>query len=195
MSAATLEATTDSGPEVRSWTAEDYQRAADAGVFGPEERLELVNGAIYRMSPQNASHTTVVGLIDDALSEVFRTGHCVRIQMPLEVGGNSLPEPDVCVVAGSRRDYLRRHPSEASLLVEVADTSVAFDLITKSALYASAGIPEYWVAVIPERVLVVHREPDTSTGAYRSIVRLRDGESVSPLAAPDAKLAVTDLLP
>lgn len=195
MSAATLEAATDTGPVVRSWTAEDYQRAADAGVFRPEERLELVNGAIYRMSPQNASHTTVVGLIDDALSEVFHTGYCVRIQMPLEVGGNSLPEPDVCVVVGSRRDYLRRHPSEASLLVEVADTSIAFDLITKSALYASAGIPEYWVAVIPERVLVVHREPETSTGTYRSIVRLRDGESVSPLTAPDANLSVTDLLP
>lgn len=195
MSAATLEATTDTGPEVRSWTAEDYQRAADAGVFGPEERLELVNGKIYQMSPQNGPHATTCDLIEEALRAALPKGFFVRGQKPLALGQSSIPEPDVCVVRGRIRDFAKQHPTTADLVVEVSDATLTYDLGNKAAIYASAGIPEYWVAVIPERVLVVHREPDTATGTYRSVVRLRDGESVSPLAAPDAKLSVTDLLP
>jgi Uma2 family endonuclease len=195
MSAAVLETKQDTGPAVRRWTAADYERAAEAGVFGPEERLELVYGEIYQMSPQNATHSTVVGLVGDALTAAIPGDHCVRIQMPLSLGASSVPEPDVCVVTGSRRDYLRRHPNDAALVVEVADTSVAFDLNVKTALYASATVQEYWVVMIPERALVVHREPDPQSGSYRSVTRLHGGDHVSPLVAPEAKIPVTELLP
>lgn len=92
-------------------------------------------------------------------------------------------------------DYPRLQPTTAVLVVEISDFSVSFDLIEKAALYASAGIQEYWVVAIPERMLVVHREPDTIVRAYNRVVRLSDTESVSPLAAPAAVMPIADLLP
>lgn len=93
-----------SGPEIRRWTVSDYERAAEAGVFGPEERLELIEGEIYRMSPQCAPHSVTLGLTLEALQAVFRSGHHVRAQMPLHLNGSSLPEPDVFVIAGQWRE-------------------------------------------------------------------------------------------
>jgi Uma2 family endonuclease len=193
MSVAVQDLEQISGPEIRRWTVSDYERAAEAGVFGPEERLELIEGEIYRMSPQNAPHTTAVGKTLAALSKVFRKGHHVRVQMPLHLGDTSLPEPDICVITGSWDDYARRQPTTAVLVVEASDSSISFDLIKKAALYAGTGIQEYWVLAIPERVLVVHREPDPATRTYRSVVRLADTDQVSPLAAPKAVIQVATL--
>jgi len=182
-------------PELRRWTTDEYLQAADLGVFGPEERLELVNGEIYRMSPQNGPHATACDLLAEALRAAFGGGYLIRGQKPLLLGGSSVPEPDVYVVRGRIRDFARQHPTSAELVVEVSDATVRFDMGTKSALYASAGIQDYWVVVIPERVLVVHRDPDPAAGIYRSIVRLRATDHVLPLAAPDSTIPVEELLP
>lgn len=195
MSVAIQEVEQTSGPEVRRWTVRDYERAAEAGVFGPEERLELIEGEIYRMSPQNGPHAVACDLIEDALRDAFGQGYRVRGQKPLLIGGKSVPEPDVYVIPGPIRNFVKQHPTTAVLVVEASVSTVTFDLVTKSALYAGAGIQEYWVVGIPERVLVVHREPDPATQTYRSVVRLSDTDSVSPVASPAAVIPVADLLP
>ncbi len=189
------------GPGVRPLTREEYYKAAEVGIFGPEERLELIGGeVIKKVSPQLTPHATSISLCGEALRKAFDQGHHVRIQAPMALGPHSEPEPDVCVVEGSARDYEREHPKTAVLVIEVADSSLRLDRKVKASLYAAAGIPDYWLLNLPDRVLEVHREPapmaDEPFGhQYRSITRYPETAVVSPLAAPGATIRVADLLP
>lgn len=119
----------------------------------------------------------------------------MREQKPSHVAGDSEPIPDVSVVIVNARQYSERHPtaSEARLVVEVADSSVERDSGEKAALYAQAGITDYWVSLVNTHQLVVHRGP-TENG-YASVVRLTETDTITPLAAPDSVISVADLLP
>lgn len=188
------------GPARRDWTREEFQRASDLGLFGPEERLELIEGDIYKKVTQNSPHATTVTLAQEALREAFGSHYHVRNQLPLALGERSQPEPDIAVVAGSVRDYARAHPTTAVLVVEVSDTTLAFDRTTKAGLYAQAGIGEYWIVNVLDRVLEVHRQPTAMAAQplghhYRSITRHTEGETIIPMAAPDTSIAVADVLP
>ncbi len=147
------------------------------------------------MSPQNGPHIAATLLIQAALASVFQSGWVILVQMPLVLDTGSKPEPDLAVVRGEPRDFVPGPPTTAELVVEVADTTLAFDLGRKAELYARAGIPEYWVLNLLDRVLVVHRRPDCSTGGFDEITRLAETALVSPLAAPTAAIPVRDLLP
>ena len=174
------------------WSRAEYDRAIEAGVFGPDARLELIEGAILAMGPQGSRHFTGIELVVDALRTAFGDGYRVRIQGPLATGEDSEPEPDVAVVAGGARAYRDAHPTTALLVVEVSDTSLHTDRTVKQRLYARCGIPEYWILALPDRCLEVYRDPGAD--GYRSVIH-RAGESVAPLAHPDAAIAVASLLP
>ncbi len=182
-------------PQQRLWTVEEYYRAAEAGVFDPAERLELIDGEILRMSPQNSPHATAVGLAQDLLPVVFGSEFMVRVQLPLSLGAASEPEPDIAVVRGRRREYTGRHPRQAVLVMEVSESSIAHDLRRKASLYARSGISEYWVLVLSERALGVHRNPDPAAGHYSSVTRIPEHGTISPVAAPTAAVPIADLLP
>lgn len=189
-----------SGLEPRRWTRVEYEQMIEHDLFRPEERVELVDGEILRMAAQNSPHMTAVGLVDDALRAAFGAGVHIRAQGPLAVDPMSMPEPDVAVVGGSRRDYRNEHPESALLIVEVADTTLSFDRRWKANLYARAGIPEYWIVNLGARQLEVHRDPEAMPAAryrwaYGTVRRLGAEDEVSPLAAPEARIAVADLLP
>jgi Uma2 family endonuclease len=179
----------------RRWTVEDYHRAGDAGVFGPEERLELIEGAIFCVSPQSPPHAAASDLAASELRRALQSSYLIRGQKPLTLNAETEPEPDIAVVRGSARDYVRHHPTTALLVVEVADSSLASDQRAKAELYARADIPEYWVLNLPHRQLEVSRDPDPVAGQYRTTSVLAETETVSPLAAPSAIIAVRDLLP
>jgi Uma2 family endonuclease len=186
--------------QVKRWSREDYDRMIEAGIFAPGERVELIDGEILEMSPQKSGHTTAVRLAEDALRAAFGMGYEVRTQMPLALDPYSEPEPDVAVVSGSARDYREAHPTTALLVVEVADSTLAFDREHKSSLYARAGIADYWVMNLSERRLEVYRDPMPMPQArygwsYRSVQLYAAEASVPPLAAPQAHIAVADLLP
>lgn len=186
-------------PEQRLWTRAEYDRAAEVGLFGADERLELIEGRIVRKMPQGGPHTTGVGLVEDALCIAFPINHIVRVQMPLALGEHNEPEPDIAVVPGKRRDYSHNHPASAVLVVEVADTSLDIDRTTKASLYARAGIADYWILNLQDRLLEVHRNPTPDSEQplghfYASVTHLAAGHSVSPLAAPHS-IQVADLLP
>ncbi len=108
-----------SSARTKHWTRVEYERLIDLGAFRPGERLELVGGALLVREPQGGPHATAVGLVEDALRQVFGTGWTVRTQSPIALDEDSEPEPDLAVVPGSRRDHSRAHPSHPVLIVEV----------------------------------------------------------------------------
>ncbi len=185
----------------RPLTRLEFERAGEQGLFGPDERLELLGGEVIRkMSPQSGAHAAATARVEEALRRAFPEGHVVRVQMPLALGTHSEPEPDVAVVAGCLEDFDHEHPTAAALVVEVADSTLRLDRRVKASLYALGGIPEYWLVNLPERQLEVHREPIAKVGEtfqhhYRLALRLLEGDSVSPLAAPQMTIAVAALLP
>ncbi|MCS3917708.1 Uma2 family endonuclease [Fervidibacter sacchari] len=187
------------GVQRRKFSKAEYYRMAEMGFFNGQ-RVELIDGEVILMSPQEASHATAVGLVADTLQSVFSEGFIVRVQQPLDLGEVHEPEPDVAVVSGQRRDYATSHPKTAVLVVEVALTSVDYDRNVKSSLYAKAGIPEYWLLNLRDRRLEVFREPvpmpEQIFGfGYKSMRIYLPEETVSPLAKPDAKIKVADMLP
>ncbi len=181
--------------EQHLWTRKEYERMVAKGLFDPEAKVELVEGVVYDMAAQGSLHTTGVTLVLQALSRHFSGNPDIhiRVQMPLALGRDSEPEPDVAVVEGDARDYARSHPTTALLVVEVADQSLSHDRKRKLPLYARAGVPEAWILNLRERTLEVYREP--SGGLYRSRTALVDEDTVSPLARPEAVISVADLLP
>jgi Uma2 family endonuclease len=186
----------DTGIRPRRWTRDEYYRAAELGLFRPGERLELLDGEIIqKMSPQKEPHAVGVASATQILIYAFGSGHHLRVQLPLVLNGRSEPEPDLVVVAGGPSDYLRGHPraADARLLVEVADTTLRYDRGRKRAAYARAGVQEYWIVNLPERQLEVYRDP--SGARYRSLTVYGEQETVTPLAAPQASVRVSDLLP
>jgi Uma2 family endonuclease len=186
----------DVGIRRRRWTRDEYYRAAEVGIFRPDERLELLDGEIIqKVSPQKPPHATSVLLGARALTTAFGPGHLVRQQLPLILTTTSEPEPDLLVVPGTPIDYLSSHPKPADLrlLVEISDTTLRLDRTRKLSAYARAGIPDYWLLNLPERRLEVYRDPSGSR--YRSVTIYREEEVVALLAAPDAAIRVADLLP
>jgi Uma2 family endonuclease len=121
----------------------------------------------------------------------------VRPQLPIALDPASEPEPDVCVVRGEPRDYLRSHPSRPVLIVEVAESGLNIARMVKARLYARAGIREYWIVDLKGRALEVYRRPTgrARVPRYRSVRRLGPRESIAPLAAPRCRVRVASLLP
>src|SRR5947208_12806819 len=117
----------------RRWTRAEYERLIDIGVFRPDEPVELLGGELIVSEPQNSAHYTAIGLVEDALRAALQPGWLVRSQGPIELDDESEPEPDVAVTRGERRSYSRRHPSRPVLVVEAAESSLAFDREHKGA--------------------------------------------------------------
>lgn len=186
-------------PRAVRWTRDEYYRMAEVGFF-LGRKVELIKGEVIEMSPQDSGHTTAVSLLDYLFKAAFPRGWVVRIQSPLALGAESDPEPDIAVVKGSPRDFVRSQPSTAALVIEVASSSLEYDRTSKASLYAEAGIQDYWIVDLIKRRLEVYRnrrEDETpSLGfGYADRMVLEAGESVSPLALPEARLLVADMLP
>ncbi len=183
---------TDAPPRLLRWTRAQYEQAIDAGVFGEDDRVELITGHVVEMSPQNAAHATTVTLIDYALRTAMPSSSFARVQLPLALSADSAPEPDIAVVEGTPADFVEAHPDTALLVVEVSSRSLAFDRGEKQGVYARAEIPTYWIANLMEGVLEVYSDP--AGGRYRTVRTLEAGDAVA-VAGTDATLPVRDLLP
>jgi Uma2 family endonuclease len=185
--------------KVRRWTRLEYERLVEQGMFHGEH-LELLDGLLVVREPQGSRHGAAITAIRDVLARAFGDGYVIRPQLPIALDDRSEPEPDLVVVPGAPWDYADAHPSTPLLLVEIAETSLALDRRHKASLYARAGIADYWIVNLADLVLEVRREPVPSTTRragwrYASVQVLARGATVSPLAAPRARVAVTDLLP
>jgi Uma2 family endonuclease len=185
--------------ETHRWRRAEYDRLIEAGFFQSGDQVELIGGQLVVSEPQGSYHFTAIEVVAEALRAAFGPGWQVRRQGPLALDEESEPEPDVAVVPGSVRDYRAAHPSRPPLIVEVSESSLHLDRSHKGSLYARAGIPDYWIVNLVDRVLEVYREPAPDAAApfgwrYGSVEVLGAAAAVAPLAAPGARILVADLL-
>ena len=180
--------------DVRRFTVKEYYRMADAGVIDLDEHVELIDGVVCQMSPEDSSHAAAIEIAREVLGSKLGSRFGLRMQHPLTLSDTSEPEPDVAVVEDpDPRAYAERHPNSAGLVIEVSRSSLERDLGVKLAKYATANIAEYWVENLVDDCLEVFRDPES--GSYQSRTTLRRGERVSPLCAPDVEIEVGELLP
>ncbi|HEU0204648.1 MAG TPA: Uma2 family endonuclease [Burkholderiaceae bacterium] len=180
-------------PKLHRFTRAEYEQMVAAGIFGPEKKIELLDGEIIDIAPQKSRHATAVTLCARALDRAFGAGVTVRAQLPLSLDDQSEPEPDVAVVRGNPRDYRDAHPSTALLIVEVAESTLAYDRARKLAAYARNAIPEYWILNVADETLEVCRAPQGETYSNRQV--LGPSDRVAPLHAADHEVPIADLLP
>jgi Uma2 family endonuclease len=172
------------------WTCAEFHRLGDLGVF-EGRRAMLIDGVILEEGPRNPPHAITLELVEAAIRALFGAGWRFRSQSPLVLGQALDPEPDFAVIAGTPRGG-SGHPTTADLVIEVADSSLAFDTKEKRLLYAAAGIREYWVVDINGRQLLVYRDP--RAGDYATQQSFGPADVIAPLAAPSATVRVADLL-
>jgi len=176
------------------YTAEMYFRLVQEGMISDGDHVELLEGIIVAEPPQDPPHATATLLVIEALRKAVGRRALVRPQLPLIINAYSVPEPDVAVVSGQISDYSHTHPTTALLVVEVAASSLPKDRLSKSRIYASAGIPEYWVVNLRDRCVEVFRRPDAPSRQYSDRMTVHCGERLVLVALPDATVAVDDLL-
>jgi len=182
-------------PTIPRYTVERYLGLLHDGVLSPSDRVELLEGVIVAEPPSDPPHAAGVSLAASALTAAVGQRAAVRVQQPLLVGRLSLPEPDVAVVPGHLRDYSTHHPTSAILVIEVADSSLVQDRLTKAAIYAAGGIPEYWIVNLRTRAVEIFRAPDPEAARYGQTITAPAGTCLELAALPGVTVLVDDLLP
>ena len=162
-------------------------------VFAPEARLELIEGEIVEMAPIDPPHAGLVTRLTELFVQRAAGRAAVSPQNPVIISDRSVPQPDLALLKPRADYYTESHPrsSDVHLVVEVADTTLIFDLRTKVPLYARCGIAEVWVVDVNERVIHVFREP-SSTG-YGTSLTIRPGQRAACVAVPEAVIEVGEL--
>ena len=168
----------------------EYERLAAEGYFD-DERVELLFGLVVAMSPIDPAHSESVRRLDELLRERLAGRGRVSCQSPFAATEDSEPEPDLVVMPSG--EYWRAHPDRAYLVVEVARTSLAQDRGVKALLYGHSQVDEYWIVNHPDSVVEVYR--DRRDGRWRTMTTHGRGETLSLLAFPDVKVAVSEILP
>lgn len=183
----------DLGVQPRLLSIDDYHRMAEAGVFAPEERVELIEGGIVQMAPIGSPHGGMVKRLNRLLTDAVRQHAIVSVQDPIQLGNYSEPEPDLALLRPRADFYDRAHPTASSVLlvVEVAQSSLKYDRELKLPLYARHSIPEAWLVDVDKRVLHMFREPGASDYA-RFDTTAKPGK-LRLVALPDIEIDLTGL--
>ena len=176
------------------FTVDQYHRMAEAEIFHPECRVELVDGDIFEMSPIGSWHAGVVNFLTHRFLTGLGDRAVVHVQNPTGLDAYSEPQPDIMLLRPRADFYRTAHPGpeHALLLVEVSDTSIAHDRGRKLRLYARTGVPEVWIVNRKADAIEVFRGP--SPEGYREVYEARRGEELAPAAFPDLRLSVSDIL-
>ena len=153
----------------------------ETSILGEDEHVELLEGEIVQVSPQEKPHARAIGKLTRWLVRGLSDAYVVRPQLPLSLI-DSEPEPDLAVVRSDDEAAAERHPRTALLVIEIADSSARHDLVVKSRIYAGAGIPEYWLVLVKQRVVEILRDPDPATRSYQSRVTVSGSATLSPTA-------------
>jgi Uma2 family endonuclease len=182
--------------QVEKWvfTVDEYHRISQAGILSEDDRVELIEGEIIKMSPIGKLHASCVKRLNAILNRRIGQFAIISIQDPIRLNDYSEPEPDIALLKLRDDFYSQQLPAadDVLLIVEVADTSVEYDRTVKLPLYARAGIPETWLANLPADKVEVHSEP--VNGIYQKVRELRRGEGLSPEAFPTLVLKVEEIL-
>lgn len=165
-------------------TVSAYERMADAGIISPDIRVELINGEILDISPIGSLHAAVVSRLVRDFIVAIGDAAIVRAQDPLRLDDFNEPEPDLAILTPNENFYASCHPGpcDTLLVVEVADTSLEHDMTTKAAVYAGAGIREYWVVDLSSRSVAILSDP--RDGTYETRRTYRGSEPLAPAGLP-----------
>jgi Uma2 family endonuclease len=178
------------------WTVDEYLRLYANAPLPRSERVELIEGQIIKMAAMGSRHTEAIINSNEVLILAFRASHRIACQVEFRMGEYSCPEPDFSVI---RRDLPTATAfQQADLVIEVSDTSLAFDRSKKASLYAKTGIPEYWLLNVRKRQVEIRRQPGPKVTAvfgfdYHEVIKVGVDQTVTPLCRPDIALAVATL--
>ena len=165
-----------------TWTVEAYDKAAEIGLFGPDPKVELLEGEVYTIAPTLPGHSTAVRKRARLVGrELDPARWAVGSQTPVLLSDRSEPEPGVWIAKGDDDTYLRRHPGphDLVLVVEVADTSLTRDREQKIPAYAAAGIPYAWLVSLPEKTITAYSSPLPAERRYEHAPVFHPGETVT----------------
>ncbi|MCB9122798.1 MAG: Uma2 family endonuclease [Caldilineaceae bacterium] len=175
-------------------TSAIFHEMVDKGILNEDDRLELIEGELVTMSPIGPEHMGVVNQVAQILIRQLEQRAIVSIQGPIALDEFSEPQPDLALLV--QRDDFYKHslprPADVALVIEVADSSLAYDRTIKMPLYARAGIPEAWIVNLIDRWIEVYRDP--STAGYTTLLKILSGKSIAPQAFDDVVVVVDDLL-
>ncbi len=180
------------------WTINQFHEIGESGLF-EDQRVILIEGKILAMPPIKPPHQGMTTIVGEIMRTAFGDGFVVREQGPFKIGTKTDPQPDIAVVVGSVRDFLLAHPTKSALILEVSDTTLAYDRREKASLYAKAGIQDYWIVNINGAQVEVYRQPQPDETqpygyGYMDVKFYQAGEIIQPLASSNP-VAVSALLP
>ena len=172
------------------WLIADYHKMIEAGILG-DRHIKLIDGELVEMSPEGAIHAAYGGSIADYLRQMLMGKAWIREARPI-ILLNSEPEPDIAIVQLPRNKYFQNHPNPQDIfwLIEIADTTLAYDLSKKKEIYALENIQEYWVLNIKKQELIVFTQPEN--GTYQVQLELSAG-IVKLIAFQDLEISVAKL--
>jgi Uma2 family endonuclease len=178
----------------RLFTVDEYYQMAKAGIFGPEDRVELIDGEVIQMCPIGDRHAGCVNRINRLLVTSLRDRAVISVQNPLQLSTYTEPEPDVVVLKPRVDDYAGKkvRAEDALLVIEVVDKTLRYDRQIKIPRYAAAGVPEVWVENLPADELLVYRNPGAK--GYSISLTLHRSDIISPSVFPDILFKVNEIL-
>lgn len=180
--------------EKKYFNVNEYYLMAEAGIFSEDDRVELIEGEILKMSPIGSRHAACVARLTLLLSRLPEQRAIIWVQNPIRLDDHSEPQPDVTLLRLRDDFYAKAHPSPADVLlvIEVADASLGYDKYKKAPLYARAGVPEVWIVNISEDLIEIYTDP--ADGSYRQVRTAKRGESFASQRITDVTLSVDAVL-
>ena len=178
----------------RLFTADEYQRMAQAGIFDEDNRIELIEGVVVKMAAIGSEHGACVARSTDAFERITVPRIIRWVQSSIRLSDGTEPQPDIALLR-YRADYYRTAlpvPTDVLLLLEVADTTLAYDRRVKMPLYAAAKIPEVWIANLNEQTIEVYRQPHGDR--FELVTTHRRGATLTPVSLPEFSVRVEELL-
>ncbi len=179
-------------PPPRLFTRREYHAMAEAGILGPDDRVELINGRIVNIMPPGPWHGAITDRLANALHDAYPKTVIIACGRPMSLGDDSEPQPDLSILRWRDDFYADAHPGPQDVLlaIEISDSSRAFDLGTKHDLYAAHGVPEYWVIDRLKNWVQVFQQP--ANGVYKAHHIYQPGDAIPLPGLDEATLAVTD---
>ncbi len=162
------------------FTVHEYHRMGEAGILHEDDRVELIEGEIVEMAAIGTRHFTCVNILNRLLMRAVGDEAIVSVQNPVRLDEHNEPQPDLAVIR--TRDYRQSlpKPEDVLFLIEVSDTTLAYDRNIKLPLYARSEIPEVWIVDIADETIERHTEP--SGNIYRHTEKVRCGETFESAA-------------
>jgi len=177
-----------------NFTVDEYRRMGEAGIFEEDDRVELIHGQIVQMSPIGPRHAACVNRLLALFAPLLPEGATLSVQNPVVLDLHDEPQPDLVLLRFRADGYQAAlpRPDDVLLVIEVADTTPAYDRNIKAPLYATAGIAEYWLVNLAGGAIEIHRGPRVDR--YADVRPAGRGTTTSPLAFPELELQTDTIL-